>query len=120
VAELNPVLFLKLAKELADGTAEDVKLRTAVSRAYYACFLVARDKTGVNPFENSIHTTVIKELKKRRSYWATASQLDTMRRLRTVADYEMLPLKPGDRDWKRNWLTVSQLATKVLPYLDAW
>ena len=41
----DPLAFLVLARELAGEGKDEAKLRTAVGRAYYALFLIARCDT---------------------------------------------------------------------------
>ncbi len=115
----DPLHFLSLARDLANVGQNEASLRTAVGRAYYALFLVARDKTGVTE-KRKIHRLVIEAIRKRKAYHSTADQLDALRRLRTVADYQLLPGQPTDRDWVRNWARADELANRVLPRLESW
>lgn len=119
IQPLDPLAFLSLARELANRDGEEAELRTAVGRAYYALFLIAREKIGIRG-PRKIHTRVIDALKKRRAYRSTADQLDALRRLRTVADYQLLPDDQADRDWTRNWSRAQALVDRVLPRLHAW
>lgn len=116
---LDPLSFLIVAKELASQGAGEAKLRTAVGRAYYAVFLVARGKTGITT-KRDVHTQVIQALKRRRPYRGTAEQVDMLRRLRTVADYELIPQNPHNSDWTRNWSTAQAVAERVLARLSSW
>ena len=51
-----PLFYLSLARELArEGT--EVKYRTATGRAYYALFLLAREKSNVTGTED-VHKRV--------------------------------------------------------------
>jgi len=54
---LDPLDFLAIAREVAGG-GSDAHLRTAVNRAYYCSFLIARDRTGVAGTKD-IHKRVI-------------------------------------------------------------
>ncbi len=116
---LDPLTFLTLAQELARRDQKEATLRTAVNRAYYALFLIARDKTGVKGTRN-IHMRVIQAVRRRRGYRSTGDQLDALRRLRTIADYQLLPADPAYRDWVRNWSRAQVLILRILPKLQAW
>ena len=115
---LDPLASFHLAQELAERS-DEVRLRTAIGRAYYALFLIAREKTGVRD-RGRVHKNVIEAIKKRKGYLTTGEQLDSLRRLRTVADYELLPHNPDDGDWARNWSTAQALAERILPKLQVW
>ena len=99
---LEPLTFLRVAEELAHK-GDEAALRTAIGRAYYALFLMARDKTGVTS-TRAVHMEVIRAVRKRPGARATADQLDTLRRLRVIADYQLLPDDPAMRDWPSNWI----------------
>ena len=115
--KFDPLKFLSLAHELANQN-EESNLRSAVNRAYYAVFLIAREKTGVTD-RKGVHKKVVKKLRRRRGYWATAEKLRSLFRLRTVADYELLPANPSDRNWPHNWSTTQDLVDNILPKLQA-
>lgn len=119
IAPFDPLAFLRVARELALPEGEEAKLRTAVGRTYYALFLIARERTGTRGRKN-VHQRVINALRRRRAYRSTADQLDALRRLRVVADYQLLPENPADRDWTRNWSRAQALVDRVLPRLQAW
>ena len=112
----DPHRFLRLADELGDGSSDETRLRTAVGRAYYGLFLLARAKTGAYSPTDS-HRAVIDALKKTSGMQAVAGQLDRMRRLRTVADYEMVPINPRHQDWVKNWVTCKALYRNILPHM---
>ena len=116
---LDPLAFLNLAQELASQGNDETKIRTAVGRAYYALFLVAREKTGVRGRRN-VHQLVIDGVRGRTGYRPIGDQLDTLRRLRSVADYQLLPDKTADRDWMRNWSRVDEIVKRILPRLSSW
>jgi hypothetical protein len=115
---LAPLAFLRVAQELA-RQEDEAALRTAIGRAYYALFLSARDKTGVTS-PRAVHTEVIRAVRKRPGHRALADQLDALRRLRVVADYQLLPDDPTMRDWPSNWVKVQTLVDHILPKLQAW
>lgn len=52
---LDPLTFLDLARDLTQRDQKEASLRTAVNRAYYALFLIAREKTGIRGKRN-VHT----------------------------------------------------------------
>jgi uncharacterized protein (UPF0332 family) len=108
---LDATRFLTLAQE--QGQSDDeAKLRTAVSRTYYAAFLVAREAINER-VRHSAHSRVIQAVG--RQYGKIlAGQLDALRRLRTVADYELAPVSSADRNWRLNWTLAHGLARSVL------
>jgi len=111
--------FLGIARELGNRNQDEASLRTAVGRAYYALFIVARDKLGFATKKRAVHTLVAKELKKRKGYRSTADQLTALKRLRHAADYQMLPYNPADRDWQNNWSRAENLVKQILRKLQA-
>lgn len=114
----DPLAFLDLANQLTTGSPDETKLRTAIGRAYYAMFLIARDKTGIGDEEN-VHSKVIKAVRSLPSYSTVADQIGTLRRLRSVADYQIIPQKVSDQDWMRNWAIVKALIPRILPFLQS-
>ena len=115
----DPLDFLDLARELGARTQDEASLRTAVGRAYYALFIIARDKLGFAMKRKAVHTLVTKELKRRRGYRSTADQLAALKRLRHTADYQMLPDNPSDRDWQNNWSRAEEIVNQILHKLQA-
>ena len=113
--------FLTLAQELAKKK-EEVGLRTAVGRSYYAVFLIARKKTGIRKGKGrrGVHMRVIDAIKGRRGYEATGQKLGSLFRLRIVADYQLSPKDPNDRNWVHNWSRASCLASNIIPKLQEW
>lgn len=112
---LDPMRFLTVAQDLAKGTSDEAKLRVAVGRAYYALFLIAREKTGVVTTDN-VHSAVMRELRSL-GYRTIARQLQALKILRVVADYQLLPENPTQRNWKRNWSTTQAITKQILPKL---
>ena len=110
--ELDPLDFWRLAQRLGEAGADDTQLRTAVGRAYYAIFLIARQATGVVD-RHDAHTKVLRELNQR-SLGAAGSELDQLRKLREVADYELRPELARHRDWRANWLRAALLTERIL------
>lgn len=113
--DFNPALFLTLARELS-ATAEERYIRTAVGRAYYTAFLIARDNLHV-VVQKDVHTEVIRVLRGRNRGWA--DQLASLRRLRVAADYELTPADPTRRDWAKNWADTNAIVTRLVPILEA-
>jgi hypothetical protein len=112
----NPLEFLRLAREMGAASSE-AELRAAVGRAYYALFLVTREKLKVTGNRN-IHARVVEKLRNHPGFRSTGDQLDRLKRLRVAADYQMLPTKAESRDWTRNWRHADQLALVILNRLQ--
>ncbi len=115
----DPLDFLALAKELAEVGGED-RLRTAIGRAYYGLFLLARERTGAFPTrkEDSAHTLVINAVRKRRGF-AVGNYLYRLKQLRITADYQLLSVDVALQDWDQNWATAQALVQRLLPELQA-
>jgi len=113
----EPLDFLELARKLVVGELQDTEaiLRTAVGRAYYALFLVARERTCTRE-RKKVHYRVIKAVKRRDR--STGEQLKSLFRLRKVADYELVPENPRDRDWDQNWKRAKDIVDHLLPKLQ--
>jgi hypothetical protein len=109
----DPLEFLALARTLTDLGENEANLRTAVGRAYYAVFLVARQRTGVSAASGSAHGDVVRALSAHDR--ALADQLGRLRRLRNVADYELVPITTVDRNRAKNWHEIDTLAGHMLP-----
>ena len=107
----DPLLFLTLARELGQSDDQS-KLRTAVGRAYYAVFLVARDRLSVVAGEKT-HKEVFESLK-RRNQFKLRDQMMSLYRLRQVADYEMVGVDERSKNWKSNWIRQEKLADAML------
>lgn len=112
---LDPLDFLAVAREVASG-GTDAHLRTAIGRAYYCCFLIARDRAGVTGTKD-VHKRVITAVRGLPGYWAVADELDSLRKLRVTADYQLLPMIPGSRNWRRNWARAERIVNDILPLL---
>jgi uncharacterized protein (UPF0332 family) len=113
----DPSEFVKLARRIASSVLQESELRTAVGRAYYGLFLVARDKMRVKK-RRDVHSETIKRLRKVSGYRSTADELDELFELRKVADYELRPRKRKHRNWQRNWSRAEQLANRIHPRLQ--
>lgn len=91
----DPSQFLELADKLVpDNRYEEVsRSRTAIGRAYYSAFLMAKKKledlgySFHEPDILGIHQQVIEKVLVKDS--TTANRLETLRRYRIDADYKM-------------------------------
>ena len=115
---LDPLDFLTLARELG-CRPDEAALRTAVGRAYYALFLLARERLGIPLTTPDVHSQLARVLRGQPGYWKTAGDLRVLRALRNVADYQLLPDDPDDRDWAENWASAERIVRRVLPKLQA-
>ena len=116
-ASFDPRRFIALARALGGAVPSDeAQLRTAIGRAYYTLFIIARDNLRIAG-EEGVHAQVIYQL--RRQDRRIGDQLDFLRHLRTIADYELLPRDPSRRDWARNWHDADALARRLQPSLEA-
>jgi hypothetical protein len=115
----DPRLLIPLARELAGAGASETRLRSAVNRAYYGLFLLARDKAHLTGTE-TVHGRTVAAVKAKPGYWATGVLLDEMRHLRVEADYALTPSDPDYADWTRNWREAEHRVTQILPKLEAW
>lgn len=89
----NPLDFLKLAEELKLSVEDEAKIRTAISRAYYAAFLKAREWLRAKEWpvygDARDHREVPNGL--RRQVGKSASDnLGFLRRRRNNADYDLI------------------------------
>jgi uncharacterized protein (UPF0332 family) len=111
--------FLTLARQLT-GRATEADWRTAVSRAYYAAFHIARQLlTDLNftvPRADRAHQYLVFRLSN--SGEPTVEQagrdLETLRRLRNRADYDEVPALPQPQA-----AAAVQLAEVIIQVLDA-
>ena len=87
---LDPELFLGQGRRLARDAENEADHRSAVSRAYYACHLVARDALfGVDAGggRTPSHWAVINSVGKVPNRRYDARLLHALKRLREIADY---------------------------------
>jgi len=115
----DPLLYLSLARELAGREGTEAEFRTATGRAYYALFLLAREKSNVTGTED-VHKRVGSVVSSKVGYSITGSQLRTLHRLRVEADYYLTASDPSLEDWARNWKDVEHLVDAILPKLQSW
>ena len=104
----DPQRFLILAGQLGNST-DEASLRAAVSRAYYAIFLIARDKLRVG---GNSHGAVIQATQT--AHKATGDQLSSLFALRVLADYDLDPQDPGRRNWTANWQRAHHIAVRLV------
>ena len=94
---LDPELFLAQAQRLAETAENEADYRSAISRAYYACHLVARDALfGVDARggRRPSHWAVIRTVARREDGESSANELWTLKAMREVADYVTDSLHP--------------------------
>ena len=110
----DPLDFLNVAESLSVDDATEADLRTAVSRTYYAVFLVAREKFQVAGTRN-IHGRVIGAV---HIYDRMAGvQLQKLMDLRALADYHLQDLETLDRNWRDNYRKAHRFAAFILDRL---
>lgn len=85
----SPVSFYQLASDLhAASSGDDAQRRSAMSRAYYAAFLVARDAKQLSSRGADGHKVVIERYEAGSAQdMAVANHLQSLKRLRVKADY---------------------------------
>ncbi len=113
----KPHEFAQLAVQLAESTTSESRLRTAVSRIYYAVLWVARERTGTRA-RAGIHEETYRALRRVERWRATSDQFNKLRHLRTAADYEPVPDNPLERDWQWNWTQAHHIAGVILRKLE--
>ena len=91
----DPIDFFHLAKELINE--DEASIRTSIGRAYYASFLITRDKLGLRLRVPDVHHKVIESL-----YGVDpliANKLHSLRRLRNSSDYDLhVSLRTADAE----------------------
>ena len=119
--QFRPAQFMEVARLLASAPSDEPRLRAAVSRAYYAVFLMIRDKAHITGRE-SVHERAKIAVASRSS--AAGGTFQTLRELRTHADYV---LKPGDQgydpaydDWEDNWQNAEWCYDSLLSFINQW
>ena len=111
----DPLELLRVAESLADGDPSEADLRTAVSRNYYAVFLMAREKFRVAGKRN-IHGRVIGAVY---IYDRMAGErLQKLEALRILADYRLQDLDTLDRNWRDNYRKARNFASFILDRLS--
>jgi hypothetical protein len=113
----QPSEYFQVAQELAAHAPSEAHLRAAVSRAYYAIFLIARDKAHLVGKERLHQMT--KAAIQARSF-AAGGEYESLRQLLVQADYLLFPDDPAYEDWTTNWRDADYYATSLLDFLSKW
>ena len=126
---LDPELFLGQARRLANDAENEADYRSAINRAYYACHLVARDALfGVDAGggRRPSHWAVINSVNKVPGRHWDAYLLQTLKRMREVADYVTASSHPEVRrvfernqvvDWEGLAAVALAVAGEIVPRL---
>ena len=126
---LDPELFLGQARRLASDAENEADYRSAISRAYYACHLTARDALfGVDAGGGGrpSHWAVINSVDKVPGRHRDARRLRRLKRMREVADYVTDSSHPEVRrvfersqvaDWEGLAAAALAVAGEVIPRL---
>lgn len=109
----DPAGFLRVADTVAGDNPDEAAYRTAVGRAYYAVFLMARVPAGIEG-RHQAHERVCTTFSP--ANHRLASLLRTLASLRIVADYELVPPQHF-RDWRVNWVNARRLADEIVDEL---
>ena len=126
---LDPELFLGQAQRLANDAENEADYRSAISRAYYACHLVARDALfGVDAGggRRPSHWAVIRSVAGDEGSEEDGGGLRRLKRMREVADYVTDSLHPEVRrvfersqvvDWEGLAAAALAVAGETIPRL---
>lgn len=84
--------YLKIAEELKDHSEESYN-RTAISRAYYACFHIAKNRITFRDITPNVHTSLCDKLEKSdlANHRVAGAILKGLRIKRNNADYDLSP-----------------------------
>lgn len=115
MSTFDPSCFLAVAQELARSPAVEARLRTAVGRAYYALYLLARERLGEKAGKGERLKTMTALNKKDP---ALKQKLALLEKLRVAADYHLVPRAPYDGTWEENWSEASLLVEDITAKLD--
>lgn len=113
---VDPLDLLNLADFLA-SKKDECYLRSATNRAYYSMFLIAREVCGITGHDD-VHSRTISALRGQTGAYGLADVLDSLRKLRVEADYNLLPSRPKYADWEENWKDVKSYLEVLHPALD--
>lgn len=111
--------LLAIATQLAaEGLAEqnDHKLRSAISRAYYSVFLLARQKMRVTTVVD-VHAEVGRRVTFKSKL--VGASLYELKEYRQSADYSFPP-KEEHQDWNQNWEVVSAKSASLVATFKRW
>jgi len=111
-----------LAKELYNSAdSDEAKLRSAISRAYYAVFCIARKKTGIMTRKSTDHKKVADYFKRDKRTQKIYENLRRLRNDRNRADYDdVFPnlRRQAEKALKIAEQTLSLLKRSFDDYLD--
>ncbi len=118
--------YLSLANDLSKDQKNEAALHSAVSRAYYAAFNVAKNflnKNGASVSENtlSVHQTVWNAFLGRGRTWETVHRHgDSLKKRRIAADYNLKPQNPRGKpkNWAEEVMHSIDEANKVLYWVQ--
>ena len=103
--EISKELFA-IAKHLHESgcnEGSELKFRSAINRAYYSVFLLAREKTGLKNVQHDVHNQVLSaiyEKLRRTGDFSLHSQIKNLRSHRSEADYNFPSNSNDCADWK--------------------
>ena len=113
--------FLEVAQDLAAFPTNEARLRAAISRGYYAIFLMVRDKANIIG-KDAVHERAKTAVAAKNS--AAGGTFQTLRELRTHADYVLRAgdpvYDPAYDDWADNWKNAEWCCTSLLAFLASW
>jgi hypothetical protein len=112
----DPRQYLDLARDMARHSSDETVPRTAVGRAYYAVFLMAREAAHVHAAEQQQHQVIKTHLLKHDN--AVGGAYGSLYDLRIEADYYLEPRDRANDDWARNWRYADRYASTVVEYLS--
>lgn len=108
----DPIAFLELAEEIAAAKIDEAHYRAAIGRAYYALFLLYREKMHAYSRANS-HQAVREAMQKHPELRAAASQLSSLHEMRKAADYDLVP-DSKYKNWESNWKRSQEISKWLL------
>ena len=123
--DFEPLDYLYLAESIINSISRgrdipisktSAVLRTAISRSYYAAFLIARENLramGVNiPHDSQVHKFVANKLGERNRF--LKAQLINLRDMRNRADYDLPPAySVTERDAKYALATAQNIISMI-------
>ncbi len=83
---IDPRDLVEYAYGMLQPEGQEMEHRNVVNRAYYGAFLTAREAANITGGSGSIHLKVIQYYQDKKSI--IGNNLDDLKRLRQVADYE--------------------------------
>jgi len=117
----RPQQFVEVARLLASAPTDEPRLRAAVSRAYYAAFLMVRDKARITGKE-AVHGRAKIAVASRSS--AAGGTFQASREMRIHADYVLRAgdagHDPASDDWEDNWKNAEWCYDSLLQFVSQW